>query len=40
MSWPVTCPESPALATKKKKLEQLDGAQDEVDIIMWLCMGT
>jgi len=30
MSWPVTFPESPALATKKQKLEQLDDAEDEV----------
>ena len=30
MPWPVTFPESPALATKKQKLEQLDDAEDEV----------
>ena len=36
MSRPVTCPESPALATKKQKLEQLDDAQDEVCGCAWV----
>ena len=36
MSWPVTCPESPALATKKQKLEQLDDAHDEVCGCAWV----
>jgi len=36
MPRPVTCPESPALATKKQQLEQLDDAQDEVCGCAWV----